>query len=78
MGPLKIGSILKVDKPARGSLVDWAVAGGKFAFIRSECKQIIFLDYKHNMMVDLVFVIDLGPENYKQLGSDEALSITGS
>lgn len=75
MTGFKAGTMNEVIYPASGSLDDWAYAVGRYPSIITACDNYQYQPYPQGMASDIVFLLELGPQQTALLGSQEALGI---
>ena len=65
----------EVVYPATGTLDDWAYAAGRFPSIITKCDKNNPAPYPKGMAQGLVFLIEMGPHNAAQYGSQVAFDL---
>lgn len=72
----KTGTMDEVVYPATGTFDDWAYAAGKFPSVISTCYGYQYAPYPNGMANGLVFLLELGPKNVKQLGGEVGIDLS--
>lgn len=65
----------EVIYPASGTLDDWAYAVGKYPSIINTCNNFEYKPYPEGMGSDIVFLLELGPQQTTLFGSESAIDI---
>ena len=69
MQPFRVGTMDEVIYAAKGSFDDWAYAVGRYPSVVTHCQKQSFEPYPKGMASGLIFLLELGPQNSKLLGS---------